>query len=492
MALTKQLQAITDHPKIAVTGREYDRINKNLRYYRGEYAATKYRDSNGDTATRQFNSLNMAKITAERLASLVFNESMAVGIRDNAEAEQFIKEQIKSNGFIKKFESYLETCYALGGLALRPYFDGSRIDISYIQAPIFYPLRSNTTEVTEGAIATKSQRVENKKVFYYTLLEFHEWNGSKYVITNELYRSENPQIVGYRVALSTLYENLEEQTTYTGLTRPLFVYMKPAGKNNKSINSPLGLSIYGNATDTLDAINETYNAMHWDIKTAKRRIAVTDTLLKQELKTDSAGNLVSKKVFDSGEAVFQVFGGDIDTKLLQDLTMDLRTGDYITAINNYLHTLEMLTGFSSGTFSYDKTGLKTATEVVSENSTTYQTRNSHLAELTGGIKELFISMLELAKTVQVRDGKTGALVPLYSGELPKLDDITLDFDDGVFQDKTAQLDYWAKMAVAGFASKSYAMKRLGLPESDINEILKELQAEQAGDLLPSDRGIYEV
>ncbi len=73
------------------------------------------------------------------------------------------------------------------------YIDGDKIKILWIRADQFYPLRSNTNEVSECAIATKSIQTEGDTNYYYTLLEFHEWQDEKYVISNELYK--NPTTV---------------------------------------------------------------------------------------------------------------------------------------------------------------------------------------------------------------------------------------------------------------------------------------------------------
>ncbi|MDF4186030.1 hypothetical protein PV940_03145 [Ligilactobacillus salivarius] len=57
-------------------------------------------------------------------------------------------------------------------------------------------------------------------------------------------------------------------------------------------------------------------------------------------------------------------------------------------------------GFSSGTFSYDGQGVKTVTEVVSENSTTYQTRSSYLTQVELFLNQLVNAILEVASVGQ--------------------------------------------------------------------------------------------
>src|SRR5690625_5579343 len=85
----------------------------------------------------------------------------------------------------------------------------------------------------------KSMVVDGDTTTHFTLLEFHEWENDVYVITNELYKSDDPDTIGTRVPLSDEYEELQEETRITGLSRPLFNYFKPKGFNNISPHSPL-------------------------------------------------------------------------------------------------------------------------------------------------------------------------------------------------------------------------------------------------------------
>ncbi|WP_374284210.1 phage portal protein [Lactococcus sp.] len=481
MGVVQSLNKITDHPKIAINPKEYDRIANNLKYFEGHFPDIQYRNTYGKIKTRPYNSLNMAKVTAHRLASIIFNEQMQFEVKGNETANQFAHDTLTNNGFLKNFETYLESALALGGLAMRPYFDGDKIDISYIQAPVFFPLQSNTNDVSEAAIVTVSTQAVGNKTYYYTLIEFHEWDGDKYTITNELYQSEYKEQVGVRVALNTMYEGLQDQSVVNSLTRPLFVYMKPFGMNNKDITSPLGLSIYDNAKNTLKQINDTYDQFNWEVKLGQRRIGVTEDMLST--KVDENDNII--QFFDSDQNIFVNTGDGVDGAKVGDMTSPIRSNDYITAMNQFLKTLEMEVGLSTGSFSFDGQGVKTATEVISENSMTYQTRNSHLSSVERAIKELIISILELAQGTITTDGTA-----LYTGDIPTLDDISINFDDGVFLDKTSELDYWAKMAAAGFTSKQYAMQRLGIPEDKITEIMAQIQQEQQPPMGTTDMSMF--
>ena len=465
---TESLTGITDHPKIAVSSAEYDRIRESLKYFAGKYPLIKYTDSNGTPQKRAFNHLPIARTASKKIASLVFNEQATIQV-DNEAADTFVNETLKNDRFSKNFERYLESCLALGGLAMRPYIDDDRVRVSFVQAPVFLPLQSNTQDVSSAAIVTKTTKSQGKKVIYYTLIELHEWaKYGKYTVSNELYRSDNQNIVGQRVPLSEVYEDLEETVELHGLSRPLFTYLKAPGMNNKDINSPLGLSIFDNAKTTIDFLNETYDQFMWEVKMGQRRVAVPAQMI-QPTYTEEGGKVIARHQFEVGQNVYEQFeSNDVDGGVkITDLTTPIRAEDYIKAINEGLSLFEMQLGVSAGMFTFDGKSMKTATEIVSENSDTYQMRNSIATLVEQSLKELVISILELAKVYN-----------LYAGEIPTMDEISVDLDDGVFNDRNAEFDYWSKMVAAGFAPKTMAIeKTLNVTEEQAQEIYQSINNE---------------
>lgn len=474
-AMTAQnLTNITDHPKIAVSSTEYDRIRENVRYFSGRYPQVEYLDSNGTKNKRDFNHLPVGRTAAKKIASLVFNEQAEIKL-DDEQANKFIKAQLQNDRFTKNFERYLESCLALGGLAMRPYVDDDRVRVSFIQAPVFLPLQSNTQDVSSAAIVTKTIKSEGNKQKYYTLIEFHEWSKDGYTITNELYKSDNQNVVGSRVLLSELYEDLEEVVELNGLSRPLFTYLKTPGMNNKDINSPLGLSIFDNAKTTIDFLNTTYDEFMWEVKMGQRRVAVPTQMIKTEY-AQNGDKVTVKREFEAGHNVYEQFdSGDMDKGIgITDLTTPIRSDDYIKAINKGLSLFEMQIGVSAGMFSFDGKSMKTATEIVSENSDTYQMRNSIVSLVEQSLRELIISMLELAKAYK-----------LYSGNIPEMDKISVNLDDGVFTDRNAELEYWIKVVNAGFGTDTMAIEKV---LNVTPEKAKQIKAEISGNAIDEASG----
>ncbi len=219
--------------------------------------------------------------------------------------------------------------------------------------------------------------------------------------------------------------------------------------NNRDINSPLGLSIFDNAKTTIDFINTTYDEFMWEVKMGQRRVAVPSQTVRTEY--DLNGDMITtRKEFDVGHNVYEQFDSGLDEGIkITDLTTPIRSDEYIKAINEGLSLFEMQLGVSAGMFTFDGRSMKTATEIVSENSDTYQMRNSIVALVDQSLKELVVSIFELARAYD-----------LYNGQVPDIDDISINLDDGVFTDRNAELNYWIKVVNAGFGTQLQAIEKV--------------------------------
>lgn len=484
MVKTETYDSILDHPKIKFDASELKRIEQSFMHYRGQYPQVEYLNVQREAVKRDYFFINMTKVVSKYLTTLTFNERCKINIgtlnEDTSEYPQsqeadFVAEILDRTSFKKNLSSYLEPMFATGGLVIRPYYDAGEkeINFSYCLADAFIPLRNNTNNIAEGCIPTLTTVTEGDKKVHYMLLEFHEWEDDLYIISNELYRSEVVGKLGKRVSLTALdvYKDLEPMTTISGLSRPLFSYFKPAGFNNINPRSPLGIGILDNSRSTVKAINDTYDEFRWEVKDGKQRTIISDHFIKA--KYDSTGR--PTQYFDADTSAFVALPGDMDDMTYKDITKHIRTTEYTEALDKFKSTLEMEVGLSPNTFSITNSGgIKTATEVVSEDSETYKTRNEHVSSIRDSIIDLIISTFELAKFVKV-EGK-----PLYTGQIPERDEIGIDFDDGVFNDKSAELNFIGKARVNRLMPQVEAIMRLnGLPRATAQEwadrINKELE-----------------
>lgn len=458
LGMVQNLNVITDHEAVNIDEREYRRIVQAMKWYRGEFPNDKFYNYKNEECERPYYDLPMSVIISEYLANLIVNESFELNVTEGSEGEEaisndYINSIFEENAFKKKFGQYLSPMFGVGGLAVRPYFNGETIEFAWALADAFFPLRNNTNKISEGVFITSTKR--DKK--YYTLLEFHRWkkrtvdnkDGSKtfakdYHVDNELYESDSPSKIGVQVSLKTLYDDLEANTVFTGLSRPLFAYLKPSSFNNINPYSPLGLGVVDNAKSLLEQVNMTNNQMQHDMEKASPKIIGSEHFFKTIINEN--GDFV--KMIPDNSDHFMLVGGDQAT--LQDMTPTFDPEGYINKQNYHFLMLEKKMKLQQGTFSMDKErGVKTATQVVSEDSDTFRTRNMEISQIESFLAELVISTAELATALG-----------LYTGKIPEYKDITVDFDDGIFTSKQQELDFYGAGLDKGIIPKVEAIKRI--------------------------------
>ncbi|WP_143287124.1 phage portal protein, partial [Caenibacillus caldisaponilyticus] len=239
---------------------------------------------------------------------------------------------------------------------------------------------------------------------------------------------------------------------------------KPNLANNFDTQSPLGIAIYANALDTLRALDIAFDSFEREFRLGKKRIMVPASAIRTVVDPQT-GNLV--RYFDANDEAYQAFNFGQDSNEIKDISVQIRVQEHIDAINALLNILAMQTGFSAGTFTFDGQGLKTATEVVSENSKTFRTKNSHEILVEEGLKELIETIVEVAE-----------LYGFFSA--PADYDVTIDFDDSIAEDRSQNADYWLKLKDRGVISTKYAIMRiLDLTEEQADEMIQQINEEKA-------------
>jgi len=424
-------------------------------------------------ARREVYRMNVAKAICAEMASLVWGEECTVNVSiDGRESDDdnpdplnaFVQGVLVCNAFREKMQESIEEALALGGNALKVWAESKhdengnelpetrKIMIGYCMADQFVPLAWDNARVTEGVFVSRIA----KNGYYYTRLEWHRWNGLTYVITNELFRSEmqkgttpgeSQDILGVRYPLAEIYPYLEEETEVP-VEESLFSYWRTPIANNLDDNSPLGMSIYGNALETLHALDICYDSFVREFRLGKKRIIVPARAVRSVVDPQT-GALV--RYFDATDETYEALASDTPDDLkIQDNSVELRVEEHVAAINAFLSILCLQTGFSAGTFTFDQhTGLKTATEVVSENSKTYKTIKTVQNQLRPAIEHLVRNIVDVAILYGMTDenGQTveSLAAPGYN--------VQITFDDGITQDRQTNINEGVMLVGAGILSK---------------------------------------
>ncbi|MDC2867571.1 phage portal protein [Bacillus sp. BP-3] len=459
MGLISGINRITDKKEVMITEPMYESVEKWRKLYMGYYSKwhdITYKTVDGVSRKRRMNTMGMPKVISSEMANLVFNEKCEISVSDE-KMNEYIQEVFKNNAFYMQFQNYLEYMFALGGIAIKCYADDKGARIGFVNAECFIPLADNGKEITEGIFVNESRK-NNKK---YTLLEWHIWEGKTYVVRNELYESESDDL-GVKVPLATLYQNLEEEVRMDGLKRSLFVYIKPNLANNVDLTSKLGVSIYSAALDTIKALDIAFDSFEREFRLGKKRIIVPSYAVKTVIDPQS-GQM--HRYFDATDEVYEAMNFDESMKQIQDISVELRVEEHISGINALLNVLAMQVGFSAGTFTFDSQGLKTATEVVSENSKTYRTRSGHITIIEEALKDLIKVIMDVS-----------SLYNFYTA--PNEYDVAISFDDSIAEDRNTNADYWIKLKMNGLTSAKMAiMKVLKVTEEEAERIFEEIKEE---------------
>lgn len=465
---------IRDLINTEISKEHYNLIDSWKAIYAGyyeEWHKMQYVTVNGQKKRRR-HSLNMAKTSVSELARLIFTESVEINISDKTLHEN-MEDLFKKNRFYKVFQGKLEQMFALGGLVLKAnpkaQEDGThKLLISYVTPDCFVPISWENEEITEGAFLN----ITRKDKFIYCLFEIHKWNNTvvegvlkkQYTITNILFKKDNDMAVPKRVPLVELYPDLQEDVAIEGLTQPLFQYVKTNIANNFDLQSPLGISLFSNSLDTLYALDVAFDSFINEFKLGKRRIIVPSQAVRTVI-DPSTGEM--HRYFDADDEVYQAMNfADPEKQKITDNTVALRVTEHVAAINALLNLYAMQIGFSSGTFTFDGNQVKTATEVISENSKTYQTIKSYTNHLEESLRKFIGSLTEVAALYDIFD-------------MPSVEyDVEFNWDDSVIGDKYADSDFYIKLNGSGLVSKKYAlMKILGFTEEQADEMLEEVKEE---------------
>ena len=442
---------------------------------------------------RQMYRMDMAKAVSAELASLIWSETCEVNVTSEGFTPtqeeptdalgRFVANVLRENNFSCKMQELIEQAMALGGGTLKVWYepehgaDGEEtgdghICIGYGMADQFVPTSWNNAEVTEGVFVSR----QAKDGWYYTRLEWHKWNGDTYTITNDLYRSEmrkggateSQDILGYQYPLNAIYPTLNGYTEIKGIDKCLFSYFRTAVANNLDDNSPLGVSIYANAMSTLHALDICYDSLVSEFRLGKKRIIVPARAIRTVVDPNTGAPV---RYFDATDEVYEALAtDDQDSLKIQDNSVELRVDEHVQALNVLLSVLCLQTGLSASTFTFDlSSGLKTATEVVSENSKTYKTVKTNQMQVGAAIKRLVHNIIALAVLYDV----TWEGVPvetLISGGYH----VNIHFDDSIVQDRQTNINEGIMLINSGLLSKyTFLTKTMGMtPEQAETELVR--------------------
>ncbi len=454
-------------------------------------------------ARRELYRLNTAKAVCAELASLTWGEECAINVsmagRESTDESpdplnEFVQDVLRGNAFGEKMQELIEQALALGGAAVKVWREvrrdregnelpgSERVRLGYCMADQFVPTAWDNARVTEGVFISRRA----KGGYYYTRLEWHKWDGLTYVVTNELYRADmqrgpagedSQDILGIRWPLAEVYPFLDEVTTIP-VEDSLFSYFRTPIANNLDDNSPLGVSLYGNALETLHALDICYDSFVREFRLGKKRIIVPARAVRTVVDPETGA---LRRYFDATDETYEALASDNPDDLkITDNSVTLRVEEHVAALNAFLSILCLQVGFSASTFSFDERGgLKTATEVISENSKTYKTIKTVQNQLRPALEHMIRSIVDVAILYGMQ-WQGQSVESLAAGGY----EVSVVFDDGVTQDRQTNINEGVMLVGAGLLSKKTFMTDpkygQGLTPEQADAELAQIRAEGTG------------
>ena len=456
MTIEQVIKEVTGKDVVALT----DLTDLWLQYYKGDvldfHHYEIYNGHNKIKCERQ--TLNMPKKICEDWANLLLNEKTDVVVGDDKQQDKLWELLNKVNFWVKGNQG-VEKTFALGTGAFVENFDEQGNErLQFITSNKIYPITFDQDKITECAFVNTNSNT--------TVIQMHI-KGNK-LEEDKLELDKN----GNYLILTMIYEKkLKDTSDSIGELVKKDVFdtkdkiawyqiLKPNICNNVDINSPMGISIYANALDTLQGVDLAYDGFCEEMRLGQAKIFMNRKLTQY----DENGQHLT---FDVNEKGFYYLGeGDnVDRQPVTFYNPPLRTDSYFNGINNALNLLSSKVGFGENHYRFDKGGVTTATQVISENSEMFRSLKKHEILLN----EVIIGVCKALMYIHNN----------FTDDSFKFDlnaNIEVKFDDSIIEDKETMKMTDRQDVNMGVMSKvEYRMKWYNEDEETAKQKLAEIE-----------------
>jgi len=378
----------------------------------------KYMVYNGNVYTEQRRaSLKMAKRVCEDWAKLILNEKVVINV-DNDTVNSIVKKVFDNNDFYVRAKRLIEKSFAFGSGAFVEFnsSDGSVV-MDFVTADMIYPISWEGIKITECAFG--SVKVYNGIPYIYLNIHTKD-NYGKYIIHNRMFTKEDGKEVN-------LLEGVE-RIVQTNSKVPRFQIIGPNVTNNIEEHSPLGISVFANAIDEIKGVDLVYDSYLNEFKLGKKRLVVPISMTQRSM--EDSGD--TAPIFDSNDTVFYAIPGSTDSNdnKLQEINMELRNDAHKSALETHLGLLSGKCGLGTNKYKFENGTVKTATEVISENSDMFRNLKDHETVVKSALIGVVRAILDILK---------------YSPDA----DISVQFDDSIIEDRNAEFTRRVQLVAQG-------------------------------------------
>lgn len=356
-----------------------DKMTSAIERWRDEYAGNAYWLKHGDQ------SLSLPALIASEIANLVTLEAK-ITISGSPRAD-WLMEQFKP--VLENLRINVEYACALGGIVMKPYFDGSGISVDYIQADDFFPVAFDSKGNITSAIFIERKRVGQA---VYSRVEHHTIEPKLYTITNRCYRGYSDDDVGTEVPLDEIpeWKNMQPKITMANIPFPLFAYFKIPLGNNVDPKSPLGVSVFAKAEANIKEADFQYQRLLWEYKGGELAIDASEDAFELDRNGKAIIPIGKERLYRVNQ--FSVKKG-VQNATFSTFSPTLRDESYRSGLNSILQKIEDQCGLARGTLSEQPdTNVQTATEIRILRQRTYATITGIQTSLEKALQALINAM----------------------------------------------------------------------------------------------------
>lgn len=418
-----------------------------------------YKTIDDKSKKRKRLSLHPARRVAREWASLLLNEdteATADAEKANrwlngydAEDGKHMKGYLAEHSFWMISNDLIEEAFALGTAAWALWFDFKEsetvIKPRTYDARMVKPLSWDNDGITECAFVTRV----SLKGKYADQLQMHVLGeDGTYVIKTVVFVEGN-------VASAEEFGIIPELDT--GCATPTFAVVRPSIKNTCVDVSPYGVSVFSDAIDAIKAVDLTWDALMQEIELTEAMVFLDESLIDLR---DRNGKMVPVPRGD-GERKFRKLSGQGASELYEVYSPAIRADPIFKAFNTALAMLGDQCGFGQNYFTLEKSGgMKTATEVSSDNSQLMRSIHKHEVIISDAISQLLTSLLTCARI------HCGADVEEEFGG------IEVFFDDSIITDTQTDKAMMLNEIAAGVVPKwKYLTEFYGMSEEEAKALV---------------------
>lgn len=416
---------------------------------------------------------------ARELASLIV-QNIDVKIEKeygSGENAKFLQGVIDSC-FVKKTQDVMEKVIRYGGVMAK--WNGEGID--YLTPERFIVTGADSNGNITAAIFFSYYTQGSK---YYTRAEWHRFEGIEetdqkiYKISVRAYVSDLKDDIGREISLKkTKWAEIQPETEISGMTDPLFAYLKNPYSNTIDQDSPLGVSSFSECEEELRWLDIAMSTLGIETEQSQPALFVNETAVRY---AQTNGIKIPKfvKGLEMGSTV---------ENTVEQWQPTLQVQNRIDGINFYLSILSYKAGFDPGYFVFNgqKISIATATQVEATERRTVNTVMTYRnligqPALNGeGRTGFAFEIIRIIDTMLVMTGRINAENYGNYQVYVAADDITAN------KEENKAFDY--QLANAGYMAKwQFLVRNLGMTEEEAKQMVadalqeqKEVQKNQGG------------